>query len=142
MADVTDRFNFIHIMQEEYPAGATVRFGRGYTAAAKPNGPEELTFHLTFPKGLFFFQAAAGGPMDAGANPTLNILTLRQFYRDRLMYQPFTYPHVLLGDVVCRFGKPFLMPKVDVSTPGNVGGYGGLRAHQTEPFDLQLILVP
>lgn len=146
MADL-DRFDFpAHLIQDEYPAGSTVRFGRGYTFTSKPNGPEEDIFHLTFHNGLFFIDSfdtvKKKFVITAIDVPQLNVLALQAFYKKKLQYYPFIYPHAFRGDLVVRFNKPLLMPKVRTDTPGAVGGLSTFRAHQTEAFDLELILVP
>lgn len=142
-----ERFDFPHhLVQDEFPNGATVRFGRGYTFASKPNGPDEVVFHLTFQNGMFFVQdidpATGKFILNVKDNAAKNIMLLRAFYTRMLMYNKFIYPHPYLGDVTCRFNKPLLMPKVNSSTPGAVGGWNGRRMHQTEAFDVELILIP
>lgn len=150
MADLPEFLHPQHLIQDEYPSGSTVRFGRGYTAASKPNGPEEVILHLTFHNGLFFMQNV---DKDMSINdvdlPHLNILVLRKFYLGVLQYYPFTYNHPYQGKLTCRFNKPLAMPKVRTGEPGAVGGLATgvaarpiVRVHQTEAFDLEFITIP
>jgi hypothetical protein len=150
MADLPEFVFPQHLIQDEYPAGATVRFGRGYTFASKPNGPDEVIFHLTFHNGLFFIKntTAPYAPNDTHVHD-LNILILHRFYASVLQYGMFTYNHPYRGKVTCRFNKPLLMPKVRTDTPGAVAGfYTGdpknpiVAGYQTEAFDLEFILIP
>lgn len=136
-------FDFpFHTPSDEYPGGSTVKFGRGYRFAARPNGPDEIVTHLRF-EAMFVYQAAAGGAPLPDVDPTFNIYALEKFYRSVRMYSPFTYPHPTVGAVTARFNKPLIMPRTLKADAGKVGGkvVGGVsyRLHQVEPFDMELL---
>ena len=141
-------FDFpFHTPQDEYPGGSTIKFGRGYRFAARPPGPDEIVTHLNF-AAMFVFQANAGDPPEMGVFARMNIYALEAFYKRHRMFQPFIYPHATLGNKICRFNKPLIMPKTIKSNPGEVGGRvdpsdgRSWRAHQVEPFDLEILLQP
>lgn len=141
-----DTFDFPYSTpQDEYPTGATVKFGRGYSFASAPDGPDEVTVHLNFPA-MFAFQAVFNGPFDPTVEPQLNIHALEDFYKAHRMYLPFYFQHSRLGQVICRFNKPLVMPKPVKSSPGEFGTYawGGKtwRSFQMEPFDIELLMQP
>ncbi|BAQ50285.1 hypothetical protein [Methylobacterium aquaticum] len=142
-----ETFDFpYHSPNDEYPGGSTIKFGRGYRFAARPLGPDEVIVHLNFPT-MFFFQRYAGEPMLADVVPQLNIRALDEFYKRHRMFEPFNYPHPILGTVIVRFNKPLIMPKKSGSSPGEVGGYRApdgtaYRVHQVDPFDIELLIQP
>lgn len=129
-----------HRPQDEYPAGAVVKFGRGYRFAAKPLGPEEITTHLKFP--VMFVYQNLDGSVNFAVDPQLNIFALETFYKSVRMYQPFQYYHHRSGPITARFSKPLVMPRT-LDTPGEMGGkvVGGVsyRVHQVEPFDMEIL---
>lgn len=131
--------------QDEYPGGSTIKFGRGYRFAAKPNGPDEVISHLNF-ENMFVFQKNAGDAPDITVNPQLNVYALEAFYKRHLMYQPFQWKHPILGFKICRFNKALVMPKTIKSSPGMVGGMmvagQPWRIHQVEAFTIDLLLQP
>ncbi|GJE78091.1 hypothetical protein [Methylorubrum suomiense] len=136
-------FDFpFHTPNDEYPGGSTVKFGRGYRFAARPNGPDEIITHLRF-ETMFVYQTVAGGAVNQTVDPQLNIFALNKFYEDVGMWGPFTYNHHRAGAVRARFNKPLVMPKTAKAEPGKVGGkvVGGVsyRVHQVEPFDLDIL---
>ena len=133
-------FNFpYHQPQIEYPdSSAQLRFGRGYQFASKPVGPDQLTFRLNFPGMFYYF---VNDVLSSTIEPTLNFLTLQQFYRDHLMFEKFDYNHPTEGLVVCRFAKPLLTPKGIVGAV-STSEDGTARRHKLEPFDLSLISQP
>lgn len=142
-----ETFDFpYHSPNDEYPGGSTIKFGRGYRFAARPPGPDEVVVHLNFPT-MFFFQRYAGEPMLKDVVPQLNILAVDAFYKRHRMFEPFYYPHAILGTVICRFNKPLIMPKKLSTSPGEVGGHRApdgtaYRVHQVEPFDLEFLIQP
>lgn len=131
-----------HTPNDEYPGGSTIKFGRGYRFAARPNGPDEIVTHLRF-EAMFVYQAVTGGLPDLVVDPTLNVYALERFYQGVRMYSPFTYNHATAGAVTARFNKPFIMPRTMKADPGKVGGkiVNGVsyRLHQVEPFDMELL---
>ena len=137
-----ETFNYpYHLVQNEYPQGSTVKFGRGYRFAARPSGPPEIIAHLHFEQ-MFYFQDPVTFAARDDVEVQLNILHLEKFYARQENFQPFYYQHATRGLTIARFSKPLVMPKVLTQRPGDVGGRNGWRAHQTEPFDLELILQP
>ena len=52
-----------------------------------------------------------------------NVLALEQFYQRHQMWDTFTYPHVVHGVIVCRFGQPFTSPKVLPKSNGVVASF-------------------
>lgn len=131
-----------HTPQDEYPGGSTVKFGRGYRFAARPNGPDEIITHLSF-ETMFVYQQMAGGPPDRAVDPRLNIFALEDFYKQVRLHGPFTYNHHTSGLVTARFSKPLVMPKTKKDEPGKVGGktVNGVayRLHQVEPFNMEIL---
>lgn len=129
--------------QDEYPAGATVKFGRGYRFASAPTGPDEVILHLNFPA-MFAFQAAFGAAPDPTVEPQLNIHALEDFYKEHRMYLPFYVMHPRQGQIICRFNKPLVMPKPIKTSPGEIGGRivngTSWRVFQMEAFDLELLI--
>ncbi|PZP71764.1 hypothetical protein [Methylorubrum populi] len=143
-----ERFNFpFHSPNDEYPGGSTIKFGRGYRFAAQPPGPDEIITHLAFPA-MFVLNVNAGDAPHRTALPTFNIFALQDFYERHRMFKPFLYPHASRGEVIVRFDKPLIMPKAIKTSPGEVGAIQDqetgvvYRAHQVEPFELQMLIQP
>ncbi len=135
------RFDFVCVSSDEYPSSSTqVSYGRGYQFASAPLGPDQVVTRLHFPKGLWYFENVTTRVMSTTIQPRLNILALKAFYEDVRMYKTFEYVHGHFGLKVYRFGKPLVIPKINEDiAPGGISGH---FAHQTEPFELQLILQP
>ncbi len=129
-----------HRVRDLYPAGATTQFGKGYEFAARPRGPDQIIFALSF-KAMWFFQDPNTMLFKNDVVPKLNVLSLVQFYETVRMYDTFTYPHPFRGNVICRFSKPLQTPAL-ADKPGEIGGVSGYRAHQADPFEIELKLQP
>ncbi|MBN9551300.1 MAG: hypothetical protein J0H31_21145 [Alphaproteobacteria bacterium] len=111
-------FDFpFHLVEDQYPQSSTViQFGGGYQFATKPNGPDQITFKLTF-KAMWFYERSPG--------------VVDRDYEAHRLYEPFYYPHARRGLVVVRFAKPLQIPK------GVEGGNG-----QLEQVNLEFTLQP
>lgn len=119
----------LHTFATKYPeSSATVTFGRGYSFASRPRGPDQKTYTLSF-AGMWFYETAPG-VVDTTSNPTINMAILDAFYQAHRLYEPFIYPHPAEGDVVVRFAKPLAYKQ----KPNGKG--------QVEPFEIELILLP
>lgn len=123
-------FNFpLHTLETEYPeSGQRVRMGRGYEFATRPRGPDQTVFTLTFKAMWFFF--LTNGSVDRAKFPTRNMQLLDDFYQLHRLYEPFVYPHDILGNVNVRFKEPLRYKVLEA-------GRG-----QTEPFSVKFILQP
>jgi phage-related protein len=123
-------FNFpMHRPLQSYPQGDQVRFGGGYTFAAKPTEPEQRTFRLMF-DGMVWWKNGAG-VVDDTVNPTTNMFALLKFYERHKLWKQFDYPHPVHGTVIVRFAKP-------IEQPDSVTGGSGV----TEAFEVTLIEQP
>lgn len=142
MAYLTFDFPF-HKPNDEYPGGTMTKFGRGYSFAASPSGKQETVCHLNF-KAMFVYYNP-DNTLNLDVDPKFNIMALETFYQAHLMHKPFQYQHHRRGLVIARFNKPLIVPKT-VDTPDMIGGklVGGVsyRLHQTEPFDMDLLVQP
>lgn len=126
-----ETFNFPnHTMRHKYPDGDRVRFGRGYTFAARPVTPIQRSFTLSF-NSLRWEWDEEEEEYSATISPTTNMLALANFYEVHLLDKRFIYPHPVYGNLTVRFDQPFELPK---SLPGGSGW--------TEPFDLVVIEEP
>lgn len=123
-------FNFpYHTLGVKYPeSGARVSFGRGYQFASKPKGPDQLQYTLDFPA-MFFFENPLG-TFDLVTRPEINMQVLVNFYEAHRLYEPFYYPHPVLGNVTVRFDEPLEYKVVP-------NGWG-----RVEPFSIKLITQP
>lgn len=96
-----------------YPDNATrVKFGRGYTATAQSNSPDERMFTLKL-KG-FKYYLTGGGALDITTNATLNnVGNLQAFYQTHGTWKAFDFPHPdpSIGTISCRFDKPLDLPE-------------------------------
>ena len=79
-------------------------FGRGYEFAAKPKGPDQVTYILHF-KTMKFFEASPG-VASLTIRPQINIAVLEAFYNRVKMYEKFLLPIPGKGNIVVRFSKP------------------------------------
>lgn len=125
-------FNFpYHLWSMDYPeTGLRVQFGNNYTFATGPDAAPARVFTLYFTGFKFFTNT--DGSIDKTTNAAVNnIATLDDFYAAHLLHESFVYPHVVYGDVICKFNKPFRMPK------GIKAGNGVV-----EDFELELIEQP
>ncbi len=136
-----DTFDFpYHTIGDEYPESSTlVRFGRGYQFASKPNGPDQIIFHLVLSP--LFWWLDADNNVDWTANPRGNAGTLQKFYETQRLYNKFYYPHPTRGTVVVRFHKP-IPPFRSIKDAVSSDTETGLRGHQIEPVNVDLILQP
>jgi hypothetical protein len=125
-----ETFNFpFHKQQTNYPDNSfRVAFGRGYQFAAKAPHPGQRIFVLSF-VGMRY--VVTGGVLDKVTDPTKNMGKLQDFYEAHMLYEPFIYPHPVLGNVTVRFNRPLQIPK------GMSGGFGVV-----EDFELEFIEQP
>lgn len=125
-----ETFNYpYHVSEIRYPQSSTaVSFGKGYEFVSKPNAPDQLRFMLHFPTMRIWVNP--NGSLNAGFNPTYNMLNLMNFYERHRLYEKFIYPSPIKGNVVVRFGAP--------PTFKPIAGGGGTY----EPFTLELVLQP
>lgn len=132
-----------HSMHDEYPeSSVTVRFGRGYMAATKPIGPDQIVTKLNFPV-MFIFRNLTTGLIDRAVAPQFNILALQDFYEFHRMYEKFEYQHPTRGLTVWRFSKPLQMPDpAGADKMGGVPGVTGFSASQMNAFQLEIMLQP
>jgi len=123
-----ETFNFpFHTERTEYPEDSKpIRFGGSYTFSTKPNGPPQRSFVLTFPGMIWYFNS--NGTVDTTTNPSLNMGRLDAFYRTHRMFNTFTYPHPVYGNLTVRFETAFKHPE------RMKGGTGA-----TDQFEIRLI---
>lgn len=136
-----DTFDFpFHTVGDEYPESSTiVRFGKGYSFASKPKGPDQIVFHLTI-NPLYWWIDDLGN-INRTVNGKGNAATLQDFYEAHGQYQPFLYQHPTRGLVTVRFHKP-LPPYRSIKEAVTEDTVLGLRGHQIEPVAVDLILQP
>ena len=125
-----DTFNVpFHKTRTVYPDSSPgIQLGKGYSFAAKPSGPDQRKFVLTFKSMVYY--VASNGTLDIATNTPLNYGTLDKFYQDHRTYQPFIYPHPAFGNITVRFAQPLQGPDA------MEGGSGA-----TEQFEVNLIEV-
>ena len=131
-------FDFpMHVLEVEYPESSVkMKYGRGYEFASRPRGPDQITYILHF-EAMWFFTERDGFPalgattiLDLNRNPQLNMALLEKFYQEHRLFEPFYYPHPVLGNVVVRFNEP-LKYKIKENGRG-----------QVEPFSVRLLTQP
>lgn len=123
-----DTFNFpYHTFRNQYPQGDKMQFGGAYEFSPKPNAPIQRTFVLNFP--VMKFYPTPGSPTVASVteSPTTNMRTLEAFYEVHQMWDPFIYPHPVLGNINVKFAQP-------LASPDLIPGGGGATA----AFEIQL----
>lgn len=123
-------FNFpYHKQSTKYPENSfRVTFGGGYQFVSKPQHKGQRIFTLYF-TGMKFY--LTNGVINNTDSPTLNMQKLIEFYEAHELYEPFTYPHPVFGNVTVRFNTPLEIPK------GYSGGTGVV-----EDFQIELIEQP
>lgn len=135
-------FPFFGVTSDAYPESSLkVRFGRGYSFATGPRGPDQIITTVKFPKGMFWFEDPVTRQMDHNVWPSMNVGALMDLYEAVRCWDIFNYNHPIRGNTVWRFSKPLVIPEL-TDDPGAVGGYGGYRVHQTIPFQVELELQP
>lgn len=109
---LSDVFNFpYHDIRTTLPDNSVrVRYGKGYSFAARPADPPQRLFTLTF-EGLKYELNTSTGLFDSTINPTNNALALEYFYRKVELWDVFTYNHQLYGALAVRFNKPLDFPR-------------------------------
>lgn len=135
------RFRYrYHTVGDEYPESSTiVRFGRGYSFASKPKGPDQIIFHLEV-NGLCWWVDDLLN-VDRTVMPHVNAGHLQDFYEAHRLYEPFEYEHPTRGVVTVRFSKPlpaFKSIKEAIVERPDIGR----RGHSVEPVQIDLILQP
>lgn len=125
-----DTFNFpMHSFETVYPESSTkITFGGGYEFASAPKAPDQVKYKLHFATMVYFTNP--NGSVNRLLNPTYNIATLEDFYKEHRMFKKFIYPHPADGNLTVRFAKP-------LSFKQKPGGLGTI-----EPFTIDLILQP
>lgn len=126
-----------HQLVDVFPeSGQNIQFGRGYSFASAPLGPDQMTFKLKF-EAMFYWFDASRAPSTT-AEPSMNLNRLVEFYETHRMYEPFTYVHDLRGSRTVRFLKPLpeLVPMKNKIIWDSTRTY---RGHQVEPFEVLLI---
>lgn len=123
-------FNFpMHVVETRYPQSSNaISFGGGYEFVSKPNAPDQVRYILHFE--LMKYHLNANGTANRTINPTWNIATLEDFYREHRLYEKFIYPHLIEGNLNVRFGTPLTFKPIK-------GGGGAV-----EPFTIELVLQP
>lgn len=116
-----DIFDFpYHTVRTEYPKSSdSMQLGGAYEFVAKPVAPDQRVFVLTFPTMQYYL--ASNGTVDTTTNPQINYRVLQLFYEKQRLYQTFTYPHPVLGNIVVRFAEPLQDPE------GIPGGNGAVK---------------
>jgi len=123
---------------DQYPESSTnVRFGRGYSFASKPDGPDQLIFQLDMQGFAWWVNSAR--VINRTINPEINAGHIQDFYEFHRMFQPFFFNHPTRGQVTVRFNKP--LPRFK-SIPEAVIVQNGFRGHRIESFPIELILLP
>jgi hypothetical protein len=125
-----ETYNFpYYVLEDKYPeSSAKISFGGGYEFASQPRAPDQITFMLHYDTMVFI--ESSPGTLDLVTRPTLNMGVLRKFYEDHRLWDPFIFPHPILGNVTVRFNKP-LSYKLRKNGRGSV-----------EPFTVELLLQP
>ncbi len=138
---MTATFDFpYHTPSDVYPESSSgIKFGRGYTFASEPNGPDQMIFRLHF-EAMFTWISAAGTPTNA-VKPQLSTICLQEFYESVRMSIPFNYVHWRRGTTLCRFNKP-LPPFPPVKNKTSYDIASKARGHQVEAFDQELMMMP
>lgn len=129
-----------HTISDEYPESSTiVRFGRGYSFASKPKGPDQIMFHLKMQG--FAWWADPFGNIDRQVFSQQNAGHIQDFYEYHRMYEPFSYKHPTRGWVTVRFQKPLPAFTSIAKAVIEAADYG-MRGHCVESFQVDLILLP
>ncbi len=123
-------FDFpMHVLEVEYPESSVkVKYGRGYEFASRPRGPDQVIYILHF-TGMWFFMDRDGFPplgataiLDYNKLPQINMARLERFYQEHRLYEPFWYPHPVLGNQRVRFDEP-LKYKIEENGHGKVEAF-------------------
>jgi phage-related protein len=98
-----------HTVTHVYPKGDSFKFGNGYEFAAKPFGPPQRTFKLTFEAMVWFLND--DGSADTATEPGINMQRLIEFYEEHQTWKKFLYPHPVYGTLIVRFKEPLETPQ-------------------------------
>lgn len=112
-------FPFFQLSASYEDNSTRVKFGKGYTFAARPDGPPQRTFRLRFP--MLVWETASTGLIDPFVRPETNAGRLENFYRLVEMWRTFWFNHPGLGLILVRFAKPLELPHGEVGGTGAVG---------------------
>lgn len=119
-----------HSVEDRYPENSkTVQFGNSWEFASKPSGPPQIQFRLQF-EGMFWI-FDSNNEVDRTTDPQINMAHLVDFYEAHQLYEKFTYPHPVRGDVTVRFAQPLIVPRTRLDS----GGF-------TDPFEVVLRMQP
>ena len=107
-----DTFNFpYHTFETQNPqSGVNLQLGGSYVFTTPPTDPDQRVFTLNFPA-MIYFVGEDGFP-DSVTEPTKNMKTLSDFYRNHKLHASFLYPHPVYGTLEVKFAKPLKEPKV------------------------------
>ena len=103
-----------------------VAFGKGYTFAARPEGPPQRLFMLKFE--ALIWELGTDSRPDIFTRRETNLGRLEDFYRQVEMWKTFWFPHPHDGLILVRFSKPLRIPH------GAKGGTGAVLS-----LDIELI---
>jgi hypothetical protein len=106
-----------------------VRFGQGYTFAARPDGPPQRTFKLRF--GVLRWETDPNGLTEQFTRRETNLKRLEMFYRDVEMWKTFWFNHPGDGLILVRFSRP-------LEIPGGIEGGNGAVG----PIEIEFIEQP
>lgn len=125
-----DTYDFpYYVLEDRFPESSVkMSFGGGYEFASKPKAPDQIIFVLNYETMVFI--ESSPGTLDLSTNGKVNMGKLRKFYVDHRLYEPFSFPHPILGTVTVRFNKP-------LSYKLRKGGMGSV-----EPFTVELLYQP
>ena len=94
----------------EYPdSGVRIQFGNSYTFAAPPDAPDQRIFKIML-QGMQYF-LDVDGEIDRTVKPERNMAKFEDFYLLNKLWDSWTFPHPVYGDVQVKFHKPLMIPK-------------------------------
>lgn len=99
-----------------------VRFN-GWEFVSKSNQPLQRKLKVTLVGLAWYFTSA--GLLDVTTDPQRNAGRLEQFFQSQRLSGTFTFNHEYLGDLICRFAAPLLVPR---ALPDSAGRLGQLEA--------------
>lgn len=114
-------FNFpMHKVSTRYlPNGTTLQFGNAYAFTSKPDAPDQREFTLYFTGFKYFVND--DGTIDSTTNAAINnMAALEAFIVAHGIWNPFTYPHAIYGNITVLLKTPLEIPKGVVSGSGAV----------------------
>ena len=105
------------VITEIPPEEPTAVSFNGWEFTSAPVTPYRRSFSVKL-YGLRWYLNSTGNALDTTTNPYYNAGRLLDFYRTNRQYGVFDIDHEYLGNIICRFANPVIIPAARPNSDG------------------------